>query len=96
MWNLILKAALGELGPLIAAVVQALQNRKVLDLAVGFAGAEVQRLAGDTSLDNEAKRRTAAQGVQAAVKAAGYDIAGSLANLVVEAAVNAMKAKVGL
>ena len=90
--------AMGELGPLLATVVNDLANRKTLDKVVTLARLWVARIERDPNMTGAvgaAKRQAAVQGILADLEAEGATIAPVLINLAVEAAVGALKAKAG-
>ena len=94
-WTSLLKRFLGLAGKLFAQVVGDLKDRGAFDRAVDLAQATVNSLAGDTTLDNDAKRKMAIDALRVALKAEGKLVRDSLLGLAVELAVSAGKAAAG-
>jgi len=92
MVKVLLQALLGMAGPILRLILSVLTDKKLFDKAVELATVEVDRLSGDISLDNDTKRKAAAEAVNLALKATGLELKGHLVNLAVEFAVAAAKA----
>lgn len=89
----ILSLLLGALGPLLLHIIQTFVQKDILERAVGLARLEVERLMGDTSIDNQQKRDTARAFVRSQLKTVGMEITESVLNMAVEMAVVAVKSK---
>jgi hypothetical protein len=90
----LLTRLLGAAGQLFGQVMTDLRDRGAFNRAVDLAQVTVSRLAGDTSIDNETKRRLAIEGLRTALQMEGKLVRDSLLGLAVELAVTAAKAAV--
>lgn len=93
MWNTILRALLGQAGPLLAMIVGGLTNRKLFDQVLTLAQLEVAKLEGDQTKDGDAKRAAAFEAIVSSLKAIGAIVAPILINLAIEIAVSALRAQ---
>lgn len=81
----------GSAGTLFARTMANLQNAGAFDRAIELATVTVERMAGDTSLDNATKRNLAMDAIARALAVEGRTLCDSLVALAVELAVNAAK-----
>ncbi len=93
MKNMLLKALLGLVGPLLLQIINTVVNKGVLDQAVQLAGAEVERLGRDTTKTDDEKRKAAVENVKTQMRSVGVEATTSVLNLAIELAVQGLKSK---
>lgn len=89
----LLQTLLGAIGPMLLQIFENLVEKHTFDQVVTLAQVEVQKLMGDTSMDNATKRATVLAALEAQLKPMGISVSEAVLNLAVESAVNFVKAK---
>ena len=92
MRAMLIKTLLGAAGQLLDTILKQLISANVFGQVLTLVQVEVQKLEGNTSLDNEAKRKAATAAVKTSLKAVGVQAGDSALNLALELAVAGIRA----
>lgn len=91
--NYLVQILLGLAGQLLTQIFGFLIEKGTFNQVLQLAQAEVNKLGGNTSLDNDQKRAAALTALKSQAKELGIEVGESALNLAIEFAVNAAKAQ---